>query len=35
MATPNVQRTGNRALAREINLAAIMNHLHNHTPISH
>lgn len=34
MAAPKVQRTGNQALVREINLAAIMNHLHNHAPIS-
>jgi glucokinase-like ROK family protein len=34
MAAPKVQRMGNQALVREINLAAIMNHLHNHAPIS-
>jgi len=34
MAAPKVQRTGNQALVREINLVAIMNHLHNLAPIS-
>jgi len=34
LAAPKNQRTGNQALVREINLAAIMNHLHNHAPIS-
>ena len=34
MAAPQTQRTGNQALVREINLAAIMNHLHSHAPIS-
>jgi glucokinase-like ROK family protein len=34
MAAPKVQRTGNQTLVREINLAAIMNQLHSHAPIS-
>ncbi len=34
MAAPKVQRTGNQALVREINLVAIMNHLHSLAPIS-
>jgi glucokinase-like ROK family protein len=34
MTAPSTQRTGNQTLVREINLAAIMRHLHNHAPIS-